>query len=113
MKRLSLTLIVFLVGCATAPVQPPAPTPCLVILPPCFSPKGGCTNAIVQELDKAKSSILVQAYSFTSAPIAKVLVAAHERGVKVIWAREVLAPEAAVTPRKQVHGRAQGPEDRA
>jgi phosphatidylserine/phosphatidylglycerophosphate/cardiolipin synthase-like enzyme len=83
MKRLSLILILFLVGCATSPVQPPAPTPCPVILSVCFSPKGGCTDTIVQELDKAKRSILVQAYSFTSAPIAKALVAAHERGVKV------------------------------
>ncbi len=83
MKRLFLILIVLLVGCATAPVQPPPPTPCPLILPPCFSPKGGCTDAIVQELDKAKTSVLVQAYSFTSAPIAKALVAAHERGVKV------------------------------
>jgi phosphatidylserine/phosphatidylglycerophosphate/cardiolipin synthase-like enzyme len=32
---------------------------------------------------RQKPSILVQAYSFTSAPIAKALVAAHERGAKV------------------------------
>jgi phosphatidylserine/phosphatidylglycerophosphate/cardiolipin synthase-like enzyme len=48
-----------------------------------FSPKGGCTEAVVRELDAAKSSVLVQAYSFTSAPIAKALVDAHRRGVKV------------------------------
>ncbi len=48
-----------------------------------FSPHGGCTDAIVRELDKAKSTILVQAYSFTSAPIAKVLLNAHKRGVNV------------------------------
>lgn len=48
-----------------------------------FSPKGGCTDAIIRELNKAKSSILVQAYSFTSAPIAKALLDAHKRGVKV------------------------------
>lgn len=83
MKRLSLILIVFLVGCATTPVQPPAPPPTPVIWSVYFSPKGGCTEAIVRELDNAKTSILVQAYSFTSAPIAKGLVAAHERGVKV------------------------------
>jgi len=83
MKRLSLILIVLLVGCATAPIQPPAPTPCPVIQLVCFSPGGGCTKAIVDELDKAQTSILVQAYSFTSAPIAKGFVAAHERGVKV------------------------------
>jgi len=48
-----------------------------------FSPKGGCTKAIISELDKAKSEILVQAYSFASAPIAKVLLNAYKRGVKV------------------------------
>jgi phosphatidylserine/phosphatidylglycerophosphate/cardiolipin synthase-like enzyme len=48
-----------------------------------FSPKGGCTEAIVNEISQAKSEIYVQAYSFTSAPIAKALVDAHKRGVKV------------------------------
>ena len=48
-----------------------------------FSPTGGCTQAIVDALAGAKSSILVQAYSFTSAPIAKALVDAHKRGVKI------------------------------
>ena len=48
-----------------------------------FSPKGGCTEAVVKELGNAKKMLLVQAYSFTSAPIAKALVDAHKRGVKV------------------------------
>jgi phosphatidylserine/phosphatidylglycerophosphate/cardiolipin synthase-like enzyme len=48
-----------------------------------FSPKGGCTDAVVRELGKAKSTVLVQAYSFTSAPIAKALVDAQKRGVKI------------------------------
>ena len=48
-----------------------------------FSPKGGCTEAIVKELGQAKTSVLVQAYSFTSAPIAKALLDAHKRQVKV------------------------------
>lgn len=48
-----------------------------------FSPKGGCTEAIVKELDHAEKSIRVQAYSFTSAPIAKALVDAKRRGVDV------------------------------
>jgi phosphatidylserine/phosphatidylglycerophosphate/cardiolipin synthase-like enzyme len=48
-----------------------------------FSPRGGCTDAVVAALGKAKTSVLVQAYSFTSAPIAKALVEAHGRGVKV------------------------------
>jgi phosphatidylserine/phosphatidylglycerophosphate/cardiolipin synthase-like enzyme len=37
----------------------------------------------VKELRQAKSTVLVQAYSFTSAPIAKALLDAHKRGVKV------------------------------
>ena len=48
-----------------------------------FSPQGGCTEAIVANLNKATNSVLVQAYSFTSAPIAKALVDAKKRGVKV------------------------------
>jgi phosphatidylserine/phosphatidylglycerophosphate/cardiolipin synthase-like enzyme len=48
-----------------------------------FSPDGGCTEAIVNEIRHAKSEIYVQAYSFTSAPIAKALVDAHKRGIKV------------------------------
>ena len=49
-----------------------------------FSPNGGCTQAIIDEISNAKSEILVQAYSFTSAPIAKALVEAHKRGIKVV-----------------------------
>jgi phosphatidylserine/phosphatidylglycerophosphate/cardiolipin synthase-like enzyme len=48
-----------------------------------FSPKGGCTQAVVEELGKAHETVVVQAYSFTSAPIAKALVEAHQRGVRV------------------------------
>ncbi|HOW59027.1 MAG TPA: phospholipase D family protein [Candidatus Omnitrophota bacterium] len=48
-----------------------------------FSPQGGCTGAIVEALSEAKSSIFVQAFSFTSNTIADVLIQAHKRGVKV------------------------------
>jgi phosphatidylserine/phosphatidylglycerophosphate/cardiolipin synthase-like enzyme len=48
-----------------------------------FSPNGGCTEAVVKALGAAKTSVLVQAYSFTSAPIAKALVEVARRGVKV------------------------------
>jgi phosphatidylserine/phosphatidylglycerophosphate/cardiolipin synthase-like enzyme len=48
-----------------------------------FSPNGGCTEAVVANLDKATNTVLVQAYSFTSAPITKALVDAEKRGVKV------------------------------
>jgi phosphatidylserine/phosphatidylglycerophosphate/cardiolipin synthase-like enzyme len=48
-----------------------------------FSPKGGCAAAVVNNLNRATNSVLVQAYSFTSAPIAQALVDAHKRGVTV------------------------------
>lgn len=48
-----------------------------------FSPKGGGQQAIVDAIGQAKESVYVQAYSFTSAPIAKALVDATKRGVKV------------------------------
>jgi phosphatidylserine/phosphatidylglycerophosphate/cardiolipin synthase-like enzyme len=47
------------------------------------SPKGGCTEAVVAELNRARREILVQAYSFTSKPIAEALIAAKGRGVNV------------------------------
>jgi phosphatidylserine/phosphatidylglycerophosphate/cardiolipin synthase-like enzyme len=49
----------------------------------CFTPGGNCTDAIVKVLGNAKRTILVQAYSFTSAPIAKALLDAYKRGVQV------------------------------
>ena len=48
-----------------------------------FSPRGGAQQAIVDVIGQAKATIYVQAYSFTSAPIAKALVDASRRGVKV------------------------------
>ena len=48
-----------------------------------FSPDGGCTDAIVREINSAQRTLLVQAYSFTSRPITKALVDAHKRGVRV------------------------------
>jgi len=48
-----------------------------------FSPQGGCTELAVETINRAQRSIYVQAYSFTSAPIAKALLAAKQRGVHV------------------------------
>lgn len=48
-----------------------------------FSPRGGCANAIVQKIGEAKDSVFVQAYSFTSEPIAKSLADAKKRGVTI------------------------------
>lgn len=48
-----------------------------------FAPGDRPTDVIVREIGQVKSNLLVQAYSFTSAPIAKAVVDAHRRGVKV------------------------------
>jgi phosphatidylserine/phosphatidylglycerophosphate/cardiolipin synthase-like enzyme len=48
-----------------------------------FSPDGGCTAAIVEELEDAEKTIQVLAYSFTSDPITEALLRAKARGVEV------------------------------
>jgi phosphatidylserine/phosphatidylglycerophosphate/cardiolipin synthase-like enzyme len=84
MMRMTVLLPIFTVVLRIAlsplPAIPQEKTPTWQVY---FSPKGGCTDAIIRELNKAKSTVLVQAYSFTSAPIAKALLNAHKRGVKV------------------------------
>ncbi len=48
-----------------------------------FSPHGGCTDTVVKEIRDARTSIRIQAYSFTSQMIAKAIIDAQRRGVKV------------------------------
>ena len=84
MKR-SLTAFLFVV--LLIPLQPGYATdltlPKDTSIQVYFSPDGGCTDAINKVLGQARQEILVQAYSFTSAPIAKALLDAHKKGVKV------------------------------
>lgn len=49
----------------------------------CFTPNGNCVQQIIDTVVQAKRQVLVQAYSFTSAPIAQALVDAKKRGVDV------------------------------
>src|SRR5512135_1771871 len=83
MKRLALpvalTLIFLGLSCFST-AEPPGLGSAVSVY---FSPGGSCTEAVVRALADAKRSVLVQAYSFTSAPIAKALIAAHKRGVAV------------------------------
>jgi phosphatidylserine/phosphatidylglycerophosphate/cardiolipin synthase-like enzyme len=48
-----------------------------------FSPKGGCTEAVVQEIKRARQEVLLQAAVFTSKPIALALADAKGRGLHV------------------------------
>jgi phosphatidylserine/phosphatidylglycerophosphate/cardiolipin synthase-like enzyme len=67
--------------------QEPPPSPARVaasgFLEVAFSPRGGATQALVAAIQETKERLLVQAFSFTSAPIARALVEAHRRGVNV------------------------------
>jgi phosphatidylserine/phosphatidylglycerophosphate/cardiolipin synthase-like enzyme len=48
-----------------------------------FSPHGGCEAAVVDRINSAQHSIDMQAYTFTSVPIAQALADAENRGVAV------------------------------
>jgi len=79
-KRFLLGLLILVVCLPSGCRRDPGSLPPIEIR---FSPNGGCTEAIADEIRAAENSILVQAYSFTSAPIAEAIVAAHKRGVRV------------------------------
>ena len=86
MKRITISLAILIITFWTAlfpAITLPQEKPTTCNWEVYFSPHGGCTEAIIRELNKAKSTVLVQAYTFTSAPIAKALLNAHRKGVKV------------------------------
>lgn len=48
-----------------------------------FSPNGGCTDAVLKAISRARSEILIQSYSFHSPSLAQAMTIAHRRGEKV------------------------------
>lgn len=83
MKRLYALFLFLLFSCSPAVRVPIAQTPVPPITIVYFSPKGGCAQAIIEEVGMARKSIFVQAYSFTYEPIAEALIEAHKRGVRI------------------------------
>lgn len=83
-------LLLLLASCAPAPRTCP---PCAVAAPmavaapaaieTCFTPCEDCEARIVARIAAARVNVRLQAYSFSSAPIAAALVAARGRGVDV------------------------------
>lgn len=53
-----------------------------------FSPEGDAEALVLKVIQAAQSNIKVMAYSFTSKPIVKALIAAHRRGVQVYIAAD-------------------------
>jgi phosphatidylserine/phosphatidylglycerophosphate/cardiolipin synthase-like enzyme len=74
--RLWLGIVLGCLLSVTSPLGAGTPTVC-------FTPGMHCTERIVQALGASQRTVLVQAYSFTSAPIAQALLKAHQRGVSV------------------------------
>jgi hypothetical protein len=75
-----LSLLLSFIGGPLHAAEPFSPARVVVY----FSPNGGANDAVVRELNGAQTQVLMQAYSFTSAPIAQALVEAHKRGVKIL-----------------------------
>lgn len=71
-----MKIILLILLCATAHAED-------AVISTCFVPGEDCTAQIVQKIERAHSSIYIQAYGFTSAPIAKAVVDAYRRGVEV------------------------------
>ena len=49
----------------------------------CFTPRQQCLPSILSQIENARKEILVQAYSFTSKPIAEALVRVAQRGLTI------------------------------
>lgn len=48
-----------------------------------FSPDGAFADVVIKHVSEARSEILIQSYYFGSFPIARALIKAHKKGVKV------------------------------
>ncbi len=80
MKKLLYSALFISLLCSPAIVEQFRPTGTVDVY---HSRGAGVTDAIVTELRKAKSEILVQAYPLTSFPIVKALTDAKKRGIKI------------------------------
>ncbi|SMB24779.1 Putative endonuclease (modular protein) [Sterolibacterium denitrificans] len=87
--QLRQLLLLALMLCAAAPLWARALLPASGSVEVVFSPWDDAEGAIIGTLQQARQAIHVQAYLFTSQPLAQALIAAHRRGVRV----EVLADQ--------------------
>lgn len=83
MNRVVSNAIYICILLVASDVPRPAPMDKPIGVDVLFSPRGGVTNRIVEEIKCAERGIIVQAYSFTSRPIADALIGARYRGVDV------------------------------
>jgi len=81
--RLQKSLFLIVILCIWAFTAQGEPIPSTGNIEVFFSPRGGATEGIVREITAARQEVLIQAYSFTSKPIAKALLDARRRGVVI------------------------------
>jgi phosphatidylserine/phosphatidylglycerophosphate/cardiolipin synthase-like enzyme len=82
MKQIAIIAALLLAG-TTAAAPPVLTKPTVSRITTHFSPHGGTDKADADEIARAKKTVRVFAYSFTSAVIADALVAAKQRGIDV------------------------------
>lgn len=78
-----LSSLMLIQGCVGSSINLPEKSVTCPVIEACFTPGQDCTHQITKHISKAKYSILVQAYGFSSKDIADALIAAKNRGVKV------------------------------
>ncbi len=83
MKRPGIVSLALLFALSFPATGPGAPFPSSGEGEVFFSPDGGATTAIVREIEGAEKEVLLQAFSFTSSPIAEAAAGARKRGLKV------------------------------
>ncbi|MHB8392562.1 MAG: phospholipase D family nuclease [Acidobacteriaceae bacterium] len=85
MKWRLKSIVALLMTPATVWAGVPASTTVMLRTPAvvAFSPNGGGTRLVIGAIRTARKSVDVQAYEFTSVPIARALIRASRRGVHV------------------------------
>lgn len=81
MKNISVCMVLLIISLLASPIRAEELLLHEVPAKVYFSPRGGAQEAITQAIQESEQSVFVQAYSFTSAPIAKALIDAHARGI--------------------------------
>lgn len=98
MKILILVLCLLIVGCQDTSQQTTAKPSKECPITIHFSPKGGVTDSIVAGIKDTNNDIRIQAFSFTSLPIAQALIDVKKSGktVEAILDRENLGNKSSV-----------------